>query len=493
MKVQERLDQQAWKKPSDLQKMKIYQQFLDKSHRSISYHKVSYYAKVAVFSLGLFLLGWTVYYSATPTNSPYQIVQTNESFISLEARPGQYVQADTIGQIISTAWAIQITHDNAEIETQTLHANNKVLLADGAEMHFRLDEYIHAKITGPAEFILEDAGRQDGIKKYVINLISWDYLEILTVKNKVDLLEEVTTEPTAQISVKAADFTIEQVDTRGNVDLVISTNADGKKQVANKGTEVVIKKIVAQKQTYIAIQQDETVSVNEYVEFIRDDVSPEEVLAKIEDAKFAVRYELDEVEGKSTSLSASEVLKTSTTLTKKVATDELMSFVTNSLSVSSLQRYVSQMEEHYIAWEIDAFGIAYTNLIHKVTRWYALAWFSYTGPATTIDMLPSTATALTSLASKLDTTRYIHPSDLQWLRVSSLALQALFVKLSAITPTQDIVDIEEEIIENNSEPSMSDEQTISIENTKEMDVEIDEEDTLESLLQWVIDPTIPLQ
>jgi hypothetical protein len=39
-------------------------------------------------------------------------------------------------------------------------------------MYFRIDEHIHAKIIGPAEFVLEDAGSQEGVKKYVINLIS---------------------------------------------------------------------------------------------------------------------------------------------------------------------------------------------------------------------------------------------------------------------------------------------------------------------------------
>jgi hypothetical protein len=56
MKLQDWFQHQAQGKPSDMQKMRIYQQFLDKSHRSISFHKISYYTKVAVFSIGLFVL-----------------------------------------------------------------------------------------------------------------------------------------------------------------------------------------------------------------------------------------------------------------------------------------------------------------------------------------------------------------------------------------------------------------------------------------------------
>jgi hypothetical protein len=210
--------------------------------------------------------------------------------------------------------------------------------------------------------------------------------------------------------VKAADFSIEQVDTRGTMDLVISTTVDGKKQVKNNGTEIVMKKIVAEKQTYVAIQQDETVSVNGYVEFVANDKTPQEVLAELEETKFTVRYEVRDTTETAT---VSDVLRTSETLNKKVASETLITYLNLSLNSNALQRYIIQMNAHASDGDIAGFSIAYTNYLQKIARGFELGALSVTLP----DADPSTiyiASRLTQkLADELAATWYIDPSLLQ--------------------------------------------------------------------------------
>jgi len=502
MKLENRFNHQAEQKPTDLQKMRIYQQFLDKSHRSISFHKISYYTKVAVFSIGLFLLGWTIYYSGQPLwTTPYELTQ-KDWYATLQELPWQFVQADTIWQIISAEWSIEINHNNTQIETEMLSSNDRVLLAEGAEMHFRIDDHIHAKISGPAEFVLEDTGSQEGIKTYAINLISWDYLEIVTIPQE-KTKEKSEIKPVAQVTVKAADFTIEQVDTLGSMDLVISTAVDGTKQVKNNGTEIVMKKIVAQKQTYVAIQQDETVSVNGRVEFVVDDQTPQEVLAQLEDTKFTVRYEVKDIED----ATVSDVLRTSETLAKKVASEALITYLNVSLSSSALQRYVDEMNMHATQWDIEWFRIAYNNYLQKIARGFELWGITYVLPSAEPETLPIAIALTQNLATELAAVWYIDPSLFQGLRSTAVSLSSIshsFVDEDSSGSEDEIAtDTTVETVELESSIEIETQEIIESVETEEaidpVDIWWDQEDkallqdTLEEALQWVSDPTKPIE
>lgn len=420
MQLSQWYKQQREQGPSDIQKMRMYNQFLDKSHRVLAYEKVSYYAKMAVFSLGLLLIGGAMYYSLQPgqIDDGYRVAHIDDAFVTLEktVSPGQ-VQADTIGEIIRTRGDVTIVQWTTQIETDTLRANERVLLAANAEMEFTVREDVKAKIIGPAEFELQYLGKQDGNANYAINLISGDYLEVVSLptipsEEIRDGEEEIIKE---NIIVQAPNFTIEKTHTYGKLDVVISTNNAGEKEVENKGTEIVMKKIIAEEQTYVAIDTQQKVAVNADIEFIIDEREVIALKQHVEEKKLSVQYDVTDTadESSDTAISAAVLLDTARgneDKTKQVIPADQLQDLKKSIAASFLARNVEQMQLYYRTWDQGAYIVAHSNLISKITRGYSFVTSSAPALSADTTALGATATALEGLINALDTQYYIDPS-----------------------------------------------------------------------------------
>lgn len=182
MNLREWFHQQQRLEPSSLQKMKIYQTFLDKSHRSLRVSKINYYLKVGVFSFVLLVVG-SISYLSLQDDGAYQIVQQDGSYTILKPQAG-IVQAAPLGQIITAKGDITMVNaqDDTAIETTDLHDGERIVLAKGAEIEVLIGQGVRARIIGEAEFELQDLGKQDGINNYyAINLISGDYFEVHSI------------------------------------------------------------------------------------------------------------------------------------------------------------------------------------------------------------------------------------------------------------------------------------------------------------------------
>jgi hypothetical protein len=312
----------------------------------------------------------TAFYSFVPqTGTPYQIAKINDAYTTLTERDGQFAQADTIGEIITAQGGIEIIHGTTHIETTTLGENDRVLLAADAEMHFSVDTNVEAIVKGPAEFVLEDRGTVDGVQQYVINLIAGDYLEIVSAPD----VSPTTTQQTTVI-VQASDFTLEQVDTRGSLDVIISKNDMGKTEVVNKGTQVVIKKIIEDKQTFIAVQENEKVSINGDIAFIAEDI--DDIIQEVKDQQLAVSYQVDAATENTENID--DILITSTTNRKVILDEETMLALRAAINTTFLSHDLAQIEEYYTEGNQAAFLIAYGNLLAKLQRAHILTTTPYT-------------------------------------------------------------------------------------------------------------------
>ena len=367
-----------------------------------------------------------MYYSTQPT-APYTIENIDDAFVAVPPQQGMYVQASTIGEIISTNGEVTITHHDTELETNMLEDNDTVVLADGAEMHFSVRDDVEAKIIGPATFSLEYRGEQDGINNYVINLIEGDYLEI-TSPPVIEATTKMLPPVTDHIIIQASDFSIEKIDTRGSLDVVISTTKDGKKQIENKGSELVVKKIIAEKQTFIAVQTNQKVSINGEVELIEEEERIAAVVADVKENRLEVVYELSKDTSSAdtgTILASLLGAEDSLTSSKKVIDEDMYDKLNNAIGATFIQKNVTDIETYYIAGNQESFLIAYSNLLSKISRGYDVFAREASVVAADTNSLVQGAELAENLATQISASYYIDPSDIGGLWTVSVALRAL--------------------------------------------------------------------
>ena len=129
------------------EKMRIYQRYLDKSHRVLLRRKVAYYSRVTVFSLATLVLFAGGFYLFMPGNSPYVMNELDSGLVALQQKNGAYVHAEPVGRIITARGDIVITNAEGEqIDGSDIHSNDTILLQAGGEILLTVSNGFQAKI-----------------------------------------------------------------------------------------------------------------------------------------------------------------------------------------------------------------------------------------------------------------------------------------------------------------------------------------------------------
>lgn len=438
MNLHERFIEQQKVKPTELQKMRIYQKFLDKSQRNLGLGKIAHYMKVWVFSFVVLII-WGASYFALQGDSWYQIVKNKSGYQIVTPRAGE-AQANVLWKIVKSKGEISIinTKNNIKITTDTLHEDEHILLGSWAEIEFIVRDNVRAKIIGPAEVGLQYLGTQKGVDNYAINLISGDYFEIVSIdKTSVgkqlgrgEIHDEEKASAIDHIIVQSPEFSIETKQVSGNINIVMSKKANGTREVENKWSEVVMKTIIEDEQKFIAIASHQTVAINGNVDFV--DVDIEKLKQEIKDKQFTVRYEIKQDDDTSSigtamvdATTIADILEETKTPEKKVMDEMMLNRLDDALNPSFLDRDLVQIQKYYNEKNVSAFTIAYNNLLIKLRAGYEAVWL--TAPSFPVDEqhLAQGASMAENLANTIVRTYYIDTSHLVGLYVTANTLHTL--------------------------------------------------------------------
>ena len=359
--------------PSDLQKMKIYHSFLDKKQKSLPMVRVRYYLRVATYCLALVAVGAFTYYTfePSPTGDVYKVAQVEDAYITLQRSSNQIVMADTVGSIKHGEGEIIITKDGQEtpLDSDALHDNDKILLKDDAVLEFSVQEGINARIVGPAEFSIQHLGTQKGIDTYAIDLVYGKYVEIASVE---ELPQEAAP---VHVVVNTPNFNLEPLKSDDDLHVIISSQDDGKQTVTNNGDTLVLQKVIDGEQVYTSVRGSQTVEVNGDIQLM--DEQDALALAKRLDeqaveAVYEVREEPTAEQPSTDEPAATDVAATDTLLTdtKKVIAPDAASQLNSALALNRVKDDVHEMVEHYFNGDINAFGVALSNIDGRVGRVY---------------------------------------------------------------------------------------------------------------------------
>ena len=434
MNLHERFIKQRSVEPTELQKLRIYQKFLDKSQRRLGIGKIAHYMKVWVFSFVVLMI-WGASYFALQGDSWYRITKNEGGYQIVTPRAGE-VQADVLWKIVKSKWEISLinTKTHTTITTDVLHEDEHILLGSGAEIEFTVRDNVLAKIKGPAEVGLQYLGTQKGVNNYAINIISWDYFEVVSIDKKIVGKHlwrgEKNHSSVDHIIVKSSEFSIETKQVNGNINIVMSKKENGKREVENKWSEVVMKTIVEDEQQFIAIASHQKVAVNGSVDFV--DVDIEKLKQEIKDKQFTVRYEIQQDNDTSSigtamvdAVTIADILEETKIPEKKVIDEQMLVKLDNALKPAFLDNDLAQIQKYYSEKNSDAFRIAYNNLLIKLRAGYEAIGLNT--PSFPVDEkhLAQGAKMADDLANSIVHTYYIDTSHLVGLYVTANMLNAL--------------------------------------------------------------------
>lgn len=177
------------------------------------------------------------------------------------------------------------------------------------------------------------------------------------------------------IIVSSPRFSLETKHLAGNIDVVASIAENNRWEVANNGSEIVMKTIVEDEQKYIAIAPHQKVAVNGDVNFI--DVDIDQLKQEIQDKQLTVRYEIKKDDPKSSigdamveATTIADVLEETKNPSRQVISDNLLQDLDKVLSHTFLDRDLAQIKQYYGEENDAAFAIAYNNLLLKLYAGY---------------------------------------------------------------------------------------------------------------------------
>ncbi len=422
-------------------KLRIYQRFLDKSHRVLMRRKVAYYSKVTAFWVFTFIMAWGAFYLFSPTSTLYQTQELENGLVALKSQNG-VVHAEPIGRIITASGKMVITTPDGEATVwNDLYSNDKVLLQAWAEILLTVSNGFQAKIIGPATFMIEDGGMQGDVHIYTINLLEGDYMELAKIEEPKTATKKTT--QLASVMVKTDDFHLEQLhaDSDSSLDIIISTTTEGKKTITNHGDDILVKKIVrdSEQKIYAAVGEDQTVLVNGDIELIAEDV--EKIVKDITDNQLTIRYDLDEdtawrEDADSDIMADAKVVDTeavsalSTLLdadgsTKQVIDEDVMASINTSLATSFVAQDLAQIQMYYYDGDDSSFAISYTNLTRRLQRVAQILGIEIPAMSISPDSLGQGSAAAAQILTHLEANYYIAPGATSSLRTIISTLSAL--------------------------------------------------------------------
>ncbi|MEF2174905.1 MAG: hypothetical protein V3575_00415 [Candidatus Absconditabacteria bacterium] len=379
MRIEEYFNHIKEIKTTDAQKMRIYQSILLGGNKKSILTRSTFYWKVSTYTILLIFL-WGVFFGPIIKIGENED-KINYSYLSggflIEEKP-QYtlnqVLADYIGEIIEVEGEIQVLKDGKEIKTDKIYDGDTILLLNSAQIKFMVNDGIKATIIGPAKFDVKFLGETDGVKNFVINLVYGDYFEVKSEETSND-----------NIIIQTKDFQIESKNTNNQMDLKITTDGE-KKILENRGSDIVVKKVVDDEKTYTSIKSNQIAEVNDEVKILQEIKTLTEQLTtkKVEES-----YEIEN----STDLSIpnsylndesyqSNITTLENNLSEAFTGENDINFVpgkkvldTNKseqlkkiLSSSFLKKDIENLVLEYLKGNESGYKISYNNLYQRITK-----------------------------------------------------------------------------------------------------------------------------
>lgn len=360
--------------PDDL-KTRIYNDILSKKDRNFLFSRMSFYHKVwiyFVFSL-LLLISFYATYLVQPQNNA-KIAKIWSGFI-LQENPSEWknlAKANTVWKIIEAIWEIKIIKNWQESPSNIINHWDNILLLNNAQLKFEVSSGTIAFIKWPAEFRLEYIWENNWLKNYAIELISWDYFEVLENNTQDN-----------NLIIKTQNFELESQKTNDSMNIKILWEWD-KKIIENKWWAVVVKKIVNNKKVFSAIKTNQKAQVDEEVKIIEE---IKQIKNELKTNQISWTYSLTGVLN-STDMSDISGITWEHTVTyqtpqtnniieqsKKVLDMENMEKLKDLTYPWFIMKDIENISISYLKWNRSSYNIWYNNLLSRIKKLYKLFEF----------------------------------------------------------------------------------------------------------------------
>ncbi len=272
MKIQDYFGSIKEKELSSTQKELIFRSFEAKKWHNLFVKKAASWVRPVSFAFSFAFLAWWIYFLSYFSDIAKR--ESNDAYVALQIDEESSLSlASEVGEIIAVKGDVRISNDGIISESANLYLYDKVLLLDGAELVFTLQGDVEAKILWPAEFNLEKEG-----EAYVINMISWTFLEVRSLEKKQEIAPEEEEQKDEEIKskvakkkfeliVKTEEFEVVSDAKSETIDMTI-VEKDGKQVVQNSGDNLIIRKIIEDKRVVTELKTQQMASINGVIEVI---------------------------------------------------------------------------------------------------------------------------------------------------------------------------------------------------------------------------------
>lgn len=418
---------------SEKEKQYIRNNVLTWQRKSLFLRKIFFASRVtgyvAVSAFGIFVL--------ISSYLPQQgvLAPENSPLFTLDSDALQgTVQADTIGRLLEIQWVVHVIQNGNIVPKTDIAAGEMVVLQPWAELIVQVRAATFAKITWPAKFVLEYIPE---IEHTVLNLLEGKLIEVTT---KITPLQEESqpqesSEPQNAVIIKTKF--VEVTPPSDQTTSFVIEQEDKNAEVIAKSWTVFVKQLLTstspEDEQQLAVDAWNAAHIDtKWIALYVPETEDQAVLLALESKNLQIRYEAPEPTSSPESQKAitslledsqddltlpqvdveDDVLaelskKTTQGNGKKVIDPDLLKSLNHTLNPSISSQNITQMQKRKDE-NINAYIIAYSNLLDQLNRAYTLLWVAQ--PATSTDSLEAGIQITQNLLTLLETSYSTPPS-----------------------------------------------------------------------------------
>jgi len=436
---------------SEREKQFIRNNILTKQRKRVLMNKIFFASRVtgyvAVSAFWLFILVSSYipqqWFTPSQDGPLFTLLRDNQSI----------VQADTIGRLLEIQWVVHVIQNGIIVPKTDIAAWEIVVLQPWAEIVVQVRATTFAKITWPAKFVLEYIPET---QQTVLNLLEGKLIEVTTTISVLPSPEDTDTKeivPSENIVIKTK--LVEVTAPKDKTSSFVITQEDKKAEVVATSGNILVKQLVDLTWTKLTTNNELMVDAGntahidtKWIALYTPTTDNEVVQLALESKDLQIRYQtpssdsekdivsVPKIDLSDTEQGADEVTvkddvlaalnqKSTYSEDKKILTSELLSKLTQTLHPNITRENLWQMRQRKET-NIDAYIIAYSNLLDQVNYAYTLLWKAQ--PATSTDSLDAGIMVTQNLLTILET-KYATPPS---LRSSLLTIINWLVSLKTV-------------------------------------------------------------
>lgn len=342
---------------SPLERVHMYQRFLNKMSRVITRKRRITYAKYTSVTLGCsaFIILVTGY--VTRSWSLYQLATENGMYMAYEKTPWSYAEAMTLGTILHAQGDIILSKDGQKVNANEIANGEKIILQEGASLEFLINQSTKATINWPAAFELQDLGQTSNMHDIAINLLYGDYLEVHTQQPEATTNEaddqRVASLPD-NIIIKTKNFEVKRLRSSDKLNLVIKKGKEDGHTIQNNGGELVVEKFIQDKKVFTSVKTEQLVAIGEDVTLVEDQAKL--ISQAITDQNITTSYSIEDQSPKT--LSSDVATATASDTPADVV---LLSSSKQVISEDQTARLDTLLSPSQLMFSVEAIVVAYLN------------------------------------------------------------------------------------------------------------------------------------